>query len=168
MSLIESGYLEWEELTRLQSLPDADRYRKGPVAVIECVQEIPCNPCETACPRNAIRVGSPITSLPKLDAGLCIGCGVCVARCPGMAIFIVDQSTSASTARVSFPFEYEPLPKVGEIRQALNRKGEPVCSGKIVNVVNPPLYDRTPVVTVEIPAEFANEVRAVGKEAAYA
>lgn len=164
MSLIETGYLEWKELQELQTLPDEARYKKGPVAVIECVQEIPCNPCETSCPKKAITVGDPITSLPHLDTDLCVGCGLCVARCPGMAIFVVDKSASA-TAKVSFPFEYEPLPKVGEIRKALNRKGEPVCDGKVVRVVNPPLYDHTPVVTVEIPAEYADEVRTIEKEA---
>jgi Fe-S-cluster-containing hydrogenase component 2 len=168
MSLIESGYLEWEELKELQNLPDETRYKKGPVAVIECVQEIPCNPCETSCPKNAIMIGDPITSLPHLDAELCVGCGVCVARCPGMAIFVVDKSAPDQTAKVSFPFEYEPLPKVGEIRRALNRKGEPVCSGKVVKVTDPPLYDHTPVVTVEIPKEFADEVRTIEKEAAHA
>lgn len=42
---------------------------------------------------------------------------------------------------------------------ALNRKGEVVCTGKIVKVMNPPSFDHTPLVTVEIPKEFADEVR---------
>ena len=31
-----------------------DRIRKGPVAVIECYEEIPCDPCRTSCPKKAI------------------------------------------------------------------------------------------------------------------
>ena len=45
MALINTGYLEYEELSQIQKLPSDERYAKGPVAVIECVQEIPCNPC---------------------------------------------------------------------------------------------------------------------------
>ena len=28
--------------------PPSERAERGPVAVIECVQQIPCNPCEKA------------------------------------------------------------------------------------------------------------------------
>ena len=49
MALVNTGYLEFEELNEIQKLPSKERYEKGPVAVIECVQEIPCNPCEAAC-----------------------------------------------------------------------------------------------------------------------
>ena len=34
-------------------LPTDDQLKKG-VAIIECVQEIPCNPCIAICPVNAI------------------------------------------------------------------------------------------------------------------
>ena len=46
MALINTGYLEYEELESIQTLPSDERYAEGPVAIIECVQEIPCNPCE--------------------------------------------------------------------------------------------------------------------------
>lgn len=161
MALINTGYLEYEELSAIQKLPDEDRFAKGPVAIIECVQEIPCNPCEASCPVGAIHVGEPITNLPTLHGEKCTGCGMCVSRCPGLAIVIVNKVYSDTTATVSFPFEYFPIPAVGEERNAMNRKGEILCKGKIVKVVNPVAFDHTPVVTVEIPKEFANEVRTI-------
>lgn len=161
MSLIETGYLEYEELQEKQTLPTEERFAKGPVAVIECVQEIPCNPCESACRLGAIDIGTPITNLPRLIEKKCIGCGICVSKCPGLAIFIIDKTFSETTATVSFPYEYSPLPKEGEGREAVNRKGEVVCSGRIVKIMNPPAYDHTPVVTIEIPKEYANEVRSI-------
>ena len=84
-------------------IPSAERRAKGPVACIECFQHIPCNPCEASCPRHAITIGSEITDLPRLDETLCNGCGLCMTRCPGLAIFTVDES--GERARVSFPYE---------------------------------------------------------------
>lgn len=167
MALIDTGYLEFDELKSIQKLPDDERYAKGPVAVIECVQEIPCNPCEAACSFGAIHIGEPITNLPALDGEKCVGCGVCVSRCPGLAIVIVNKVYSETTATVSFPFEYCPTPAVGEIRGAMNRKGEVLCNGKIVKVVNPASFDHTPVVTVEIPKEYADEVRTVERRSSH-
>lgn len=167
MAIIDTGYLEMEELKALQTLPDEARYAKGPVAVIECVQEIPCNPCEAACSFGAIKIGEPITNLPILDAEKCMGCGICVSRCPGLAIVIVDKSYSETSASVTFPFEYYPSPKVGELRAAMNRKGEVLCQGKILKVINPPSFDHTPLVTVEIPKEYADEVRTIERRASH-
>ncbi|MCR5784584.1 MAG: 4Fe-4S binding protein [Eubacterium sp.] len=161
MSLINTGYLEYEELKSIQTLPSDKRYEEGPVAVIECVQEIPCNPCEASCKFGAIKIGEPITNLPILDDEKCVGCGFCVSKCPGLAIVIVNKAYSATSATVAFPFEYYPLPTEGEVRKALNRKGEYICDGKIVKVNNPASFDHTPVVTVEIPKKFADEVRTV-------
>lgn len=161
MALINTGYLEYKELESIQKLPDAERYRRGPVAVIECVQEIPCNPCEAACIKGAIKIGEPIINLPCVDHEKCVGCGICVAKCSGMAIFIVDKSYSETTATVAFPYEYYPLPEAGCDAKGVNRKGEVVCEGKIVKVVNPKSFDHTPVITIEIPKEFADEVRSI-------
>ncbi|MDD6551718.1 MAG: 4Fe-4S binding protein [Lachnospiraceae bacterium] len=164
MSIAECGFLTYDELKEKQTLPSDARYSKGPVAVIECVQEIPCNPCEAACQFGAIHIGDPITSLPSLTAEKCVGCGVCVSRCPGLAIFVVNKSYTKDTATVSFPYEYEPVPKEGEVHKGLNRRGEPVCEGKIVKVLNPVSYDHTPVVTIEIPKQYADEVRSIERE----
>lgn len=138
-----------------------DRLKKGPVAVIECVQEIPCDPCEAACPRGAIKIGSSITNLPVLDEDECTGCGLCISSCPGLAIFVVDLTYSAELALVSFPFEYLPLPKVGEQVSATDRAGNNVCEGKVIRILDKPKQGHTPVVSIFVPKKYAMNIRGI-------
>lgn len=166
MGFIETGYLTCGELCSLQKLPTPEQYAKGPVAIAECVQEIPCNPCEAACPFGAIQVGEPITNLPFVKYESCTGCGMCVAKCPGLAIFVVNKAYSADTATVAFPYEYFPVPKVGDTVRAINRKGEFECEAQVRKVQEPASFDHTPVVTIEIPKELADEVRSIERKCA--
>lgn len=153
------GFLSEQEVA--PRLPAADRLGKGPVAVIECVQEIPCNPCEKACPFKAISVGLPITTLPALDADKCVGCGACIAKCPGLAIFIVDGSRPGNEGTVQMPYESYPLPRLGEEVAACDRQGGVVATGTVEKVLAGAGQDHTAVVTVRVPKELINVVRAI-------
>lgn len=161
-NLATCGYLSADELAAC--LPAPERMAKGPVAVIECVQDIPCNPCEEACPVRAITVGLPITSLPVLDAVKCIGCGVCIARCPGLAIFVIDASRPGDEGTVQLPYEAWPLPETGEKVAALDRAGRRVGTGTVEKVLASKAQDHTAVVTVRVPKELLNTVRAISVE----
>ncbi|MGI6603773.1 MAG: 4Fe-4S binding protein [Firmicutes bacterium] len=132
--------------------------RQRAVAVIECPQEIPCNPCETACPRGAIRVGEPITNCPELDATLCSGCGLCLTACPGLAIFLVARNPGGE-AEVTFPYEFLPLPELGAEVEAVNRKGQRVGTGRVVAVRQPKGADGTWLITLAVPDDLAADVR---------
>lgn len=161
MSLASEGYLTLEELKASINYPSEERMAKGPVAVAECTQLIPCNPCETACRFGAIKVGEPIINLPCVNEETCTGCGVCIAQCSGLAVFVVDKSLGDGMGSVAFPYEYVPLPEKGQIVKAVNRKGEVVCDGEVIKVQNPKSFDRTPVVTLKIPVEYVDEVRSM-------
>lgn len=163
MALSQTGYVTIEELNAFKLLPSAKRYEKGPVAIVECIQEIPCDPCEVACTKKAIIVGKPITTIPRVDEDACNGCGVCVALCPGLAIFLVDKTYSEKEATVAFPYEYFPLPKEGDEVHAVNRKGEIVGKAKVIKVMNPESFNKTPVVTIAVPKELADDVRTMKK-----
>ena len=156
-----TGVPSSEELKSCFGIPSGERMKKGPVAVIECVQEIPCNPCEGTCPFGAIKIGNPITNLPHLDEEKCTGCGTCVAMCPGQAIFLVNEAYSETEAEISFPFEYLPMPEVGDEVDAVNRGGEVVCKGKVTKIRNPIAYKNTAVVSIAVPREYVNEVRSM-------
>jgi Fe-S-cluster-containing hydrogenase component 2 len=150
-----------EELRESPGYPDLERLQKGGVAVIECVQDIPCNPCELACHQGAIRVGVPITNLPVLNDEDCSGCGLCIAACPGLAVFVVDLNYSETEATVTFPYEYLPLPQVGDVVEAVDREGEPVTKGRVTRVQNPPAFNHTAVVTIAVPKEHGEVVRGI-------
>ena len=150
-----------EELGKTAGYPSLERLQKGPVAVIECIEEIPCNPCEAACSREAIKIGSLITNLPVLDVDKCTGCGLCINLCPGLAIFVIDLTYSDKEALVSFPFEYLPLPEVGDKVSATDREGKKVCEGKVIRVLDKPKQDHTPVVNISVPKKYALIARGI-------
>ena len=153
------------ELRNSPGVPGPDCLETGPVAYIECVQDIPCNPCEAACPFGAITVGQPITNLPRLNAEQCTGCGRCIALCPGLAIFTIHQHYSTTTALVAFPYEYVPLPQKGECVPCGDNAGQFVTTGTVVSVKCPHSYDQTAVVSVEVPKAHYLDVRTICRSA---
>lgn len=160
-SLATKGYLSPEEVRCLPALPTWERICQGPVAVIECVQDIPCDPCTTTCRFSAITIGGDITDLPMLDASKCTGCGNCVFGCPGLAIFIVDGSPEGQLGKVSFPHEYLPLPTAGQQVQVVNRAGEVICEGNVEKVLSTKASDKTPVIQVWVPKDLLMEARGI-------
>lgn len=150
MSYKEDGVLELKDL----NLPSEERLKKGPVAVFECVENIPCNPCVDACPFKAVSM-EKITDAPKIDYEKCTGCGTCVSVCPGLAIFVVDLSKEK--ALITIPYEFLPIPEKGDTVKALNRRGEIVGDAKIIGVKKN--ENKTNTVTIEVKKEVGMIVR---------
>ncbi len=144
--------------TAQRSAPEASRW-SGPKAVIECFEEIPCNPCVDACPRGAIRIEGPITDLPLLDADACNGCGLCIPACPGLAIFVADPNWSETEGLVRLPYEVIPLPAPGESVVVVDHEGKEIGRGCVHGVANPAGFDRTPVISILVPKEITVLVR---------
>ncbi len=138
-------------------VPDDERLEKGPVVVIECVENIPCDPCVAVCNFGAIDMDE-ITDVPDIDFEECTGCALCVTECPGLAIFVVDCSYSEEKCKVTMPYEYLPVPEEGDEVTALNRKGEEVQKAKVTNVRQ---SGKTYALTLEIDKENVWDVRGV-------
>jgi Fe-S-cluster-containing hydrogenase component 2 len=147
------------ELDKYHVFPNEKRLSKGPVVIVECIEEIPCDVCESGCPLDVIRVGKEIVSIPKVNHDKCTGCKMCITSCPGLAIFVVDKSFSKKEAVISFPFEYLPVPKKGSLVKATNRYGEIITEGKVLEVS--PAKDHTIIVSIVIPIEFIHQVRSI-------
>ncbi len=155
------GFYKLEELRKSPGFPSMERFEKGPVAVLECTQKIPCDPCEKACPKGSITIGQNIINLPELNDGICNGCGVCIPACPGLAIFVVHKNFSKTTTLLEIPYEYYPLPPKGGKVTCVNRKGQPVTTGIVRNVKTYKKNDLTAVLAIEIPKNFCLEVRSI-------
>ena len=155
--LSQNGIPTAEEVTSV--LPPAERLTEGPVAIAECFQNIPCDPCYHSCKQGAIQEFNDINERPQINFDKCNGCGSCMSRCPGLAIFVVDATYSDNEALVKIPYEFLPLPEVGEIVTAINRGGQAVAEAKVIKVQNTKVQDRTVIVWLAVPKVQMMEVR---------
>ena len=126
-----------------------------PKAILECYEDIPCNPCATSCPFDAIDIGENINKQPKLHPDLCTGCAVCVPSCPGLAIIIAQIRGKEAVFKI--PYEFQPLPVKGQMWDGVNRSGEVICDAVVEHVLITNKQDHTAVVTVSVPLEFLND-----------
>lgn len=166
--LIETGIPTIEDM--MDIVPPIERLKEGPVAIIECFQEIPCNPCYTSCPTEAIKGMDNINNIPVLDYDKCIGCGTCITACPGLAIFVVDFLRKSSTSQekentkkgssiIRIPYEFLPLPNEGDMVTALNREGIPVGEAKVFKVQRGKGKNKTAVIWLEVDRGLVMEIR---------
>ncbi|KXA97332.1 hypothetical protein AKJ37_03210 [candidate division MSBL1 archaeon SCGC-AAA259I09] len=154
----KTGILRPEDV----DLPDEGKLEDNAIAVIECPQKIPCNPCEENCPVGAIKL-EDLNAIPKVDTYNSTGCSICVQQCPGLAIFMVEY-TGDDKCEITIPYEFE-LPEEGEEIEALNRKGEKVCIGNVTDTLpREKSVGDTPTLTIEVPREFANIVRSIRRK----
>jgi Fe-S-cluster-containing hydrogenase component 2 len=154
----ERGYLKESEV----ELPPRERLKRGPVIIIECPQEIPCDPCKTSCPNKAIELDD-LNALPKVNLDRCNGCGLCVQKCPGLAIFMLHFK--GTRCRVTLPYEFLPLPEKGERVLALDREGEKVGEGTIIRVLpRGKSKGDTSIITVEVEKVLGNKVRNIRRK----
>jgi thioredoxin reductase/Fe-S-cluster-containing hydrogenase component 2 len=154
-NLLKKGYISSKEIEKYPGIKD----KEGIHPVIECTQNIPCNPCQDSCPNQCIIVDN-ITSLPEyIESEECSGCGICAASCPGQAVFLIDNDIDAGYSYITFPYEFSPLPAVGKLGTALDRSGEELCEAEIVDLKSIKAFDNTHLVTMKVPLEYSKEAR---------
>ena len=161
MNLLNKGFVADDEIERFPGVT----HQKGIHPVIECTQNIPCNPCQDACKMGCIRIGRNITSLPAInEEKKCIGCGMCVASCSGQSIFLVEEDVEPGFGEVTMPYEFLPVPKVGDKGIALGRNGKEVCKAEVTKVRAAPVFDHTNLLTIKVPNDMVMKARFYKKE----
>jgi len=143
----------------------------GVYPVFHCSQEIPCNPCTSVCPQGLIAIdGDDIRQLPRLreiEGKSCVGCGRCVAICPGLAITLVDRS-SGEGAIVTIPFEYEPdRLEVGDEVAALDVAGATLGQLPVIELKVLPANDHTVLVKLRAPDDVADRISGIRVQEAW-
>ena len=159
-----TGTPSMSELELSPGFPSDERVKKGPVAIIECVEKIPCNPCETACSvHHSITIGKNITDLPVLNEATCTGCGLCIAACPGLAIHVKDYTFEEERASILFPYEYLPLPEKGQIVEMTDRFGKIICKGEVLSLNNSKRNNRTVLIKAAFDKVYFTEVVSINR-----
>ncbi|WP_353894262.1 4Fe-4S dicluster domain-containing protein [Proteinivorax hydrogeniformans] len=141
----------------IEVMPSLQRLKQGPVAIFECFQPIPCNPCENSCPKNAVVIGEDINNIPFVDHDKCNGCSKCVSVCPGLAVFLIDLSKDKGN--VTLPYEFCPLPKKGEEVYGLDRSGKIVEICTVTNIRTAKSLNSTTLLSIETSKDKVNEIR---------
>ena len=156
---LRDGIIRNDSLVAFNLVPPTTRLKeKRPVAMIECVQEIPCNSCAIACKLNAIHMEN-VNDIPKIDYDKCTGCMACAMTCPGLAIFLLRSE--GRRGYVTLPYEFLPTPAAGQQVTALDREGRALGNGRVMRILSPKRNDGTALVTIEVPEEWLLEARAI-------
>ncbi|RKY60945.1 MAG: sulfurtransferase [Candidatus Neomarinimicrobiota bacterium] len=103
--------------------------------VIRCDEEIPCNPCTSVCPVNAIQLEKKrgtIMDIPRYSDA-CTGCGLCVLICPGLAITLA-RKLDDEYAEVVLPHEYIPDFKVGDVIPVTDQTGHFLENAEVIKI----------------------------------
>lgn len=155
-NLLRKGYVDDSEIERFPGVTHSE----GIHPVIECTQNIPCNPCQDACHVGCIRIGSDMTALPAVNKDKkCVGCGMCVASCPGQAIFLINEDIGDGKASVTIPYEFLPYPKKGDKGRALDRSGKEICDAEVIDIKYVKAFDSTCLLTMSVPADMVMKAR---------
>lgn len=161
--MIEKTGVPTDEMIK-SIFPSIERINEGPTAIIECYQNIPCNPCETSCKFGAIDLRGDINNRPEMKADNCVGCGICLTKCPGLAIIIADGSKYSDHVVVQIPYELYPVPSKGDIVMALDREGKELGKVETESVRTAESFDKTVILGFKVPREDLYKFRNIKME----
>ena len=139
----------------------------GVFPLLHCVQEIPCDPCTTVCPRDLIHIHSDdIRCLPVFEvadpAKGCTGCEKCVTICPGLAVTLVDYRKDAENPTVTIPYEFlRDTIETGDRVTVLDTVGASLGEVEVTAVRAIKANDRTILVKVRAPKAIAARIAGI-------
>ena len=138
-----------------QKLTAEDFKGKEKKILINCHQDIPCNPCEGSCHLGAIKIGNEINQQPSIDHEVCKGCGICLTACPGRAIRLVQYNYDNLNSLLTIPFEFYPFPEEDAPVEVLDQQGQFLCLGKIKTTKTPKDKTGCGTVSIIVPKAYA-------------
>ncbi len=131
----------WLSTSEVLKARPGDSFSRSPLApagewrpVFFCSEEIPCNPCVTACPVSSISlrpIKGTIMDLPYFSGTTCVGCFSCVAICPGLAVSLV-RKLSGSNAELILPWEFQADFPDGRLMDLVGQEGEYIETAPVI------------------------------------
>lgn len=142
---------------------DFSHKEEGIFPVFYCNQEIPCNPCTTVCPNEQIEtIDDLITQLPYFkDDQECIGCGKCVAVCPGLAVLLKDYRKDKNNPFITFPFELTANKLEKDQKIIVVSNDQELGEFKVYRTRILKEFPKTQLITVKLPSEIAKQAVAI-------
>ena len=174
--LKEIGIKTEEDLKKLQKYSEIMKAKPPPPVYIDfshkeegifpvfyCNQEIPCNPCTTVCPNEQIEtIDDLITQLPYFkDDQECIGCGKCVAVCPGLAVLLKDYRKDKNNPFITFPFELTANKLEKDQKIIVVSNDQELGEFKVHRTRILKEFPKTQLITVKLPSEIAKQAVAI-------
>lgn len=96
--------------------------------------------------------------LPVVDYDKCTGCLLCIPKCPGLAIFVIDE-TPEDHSIIYIPYELLPRPNKGDRIIALDRNGKERGEVVVTKVIDSPKFDHCTVIGFSVPKDLVNDIR---------
>lgn len=138
-----------------------EKIKKKPVIIIECPEEIPCNPCVEVCPRKAIVIKDSLIDIPLVDHSKCIGCLLCIPKCPGLAIFGGCYDYNEKESLLFLPYEFLPRPKPNTKVWGLDRDGKKICKVTVERVIENPKFNHCAIIQIRVNKKYFDKVRMI-------
>jgi NAD-dependent dihydropyrimidine dehydrogenase PreA subunit len=132
----------------------------SPTVVIECPERIACDVCEIVCRSGVISLEGSSINIPRIvRQENCTACGLCVAHCPGHAVFLIDTARPDGNAKVTVAFELPNPPMPGARVQAVDANGARAGEATVVGVRVSRSYNGTRLLELSVSRDIAGSVR---------
>ena len=75
------------------------------------------------------------------------------------AVHLVEEDVAPGYGEVTMPYEFMPLPEVGDKGIACGRDGKEVCECEVTKVRTAPVFDHTNLLTIKVPNDMLMKAR---------
>ncbi|OHD24367.1 MAG: hypothetical protein A2V99_14720 [Spirochaetes bacterium RBG_16_67_19] len=132
--------------------------------LIDCPERIACDVCAVVCDREVILIRQAVTNRPEVvNEGNCRNCGLCVAHCPGQAIFLMSDTGPDGQCRITLPYELDEAAAWRQDLLAVDNRGNPLGPARLIRVLRSERFNNTCLLEVSVSGSIASQVRGIGR-----